>query len=146
MNKISLQIAAIEDLDFIFAIVKRFYDESPWETKIASDQKMNVAIEGFLNNGAFIYYLIQLDQKNVGIIQVSESDKSVDIILIYINPEHRSQGIGGVVMEKLIAKWKDRGVIYVKTEINLQNKKSQEFFGTKGFVAKSMNYEKMLYL
>lgn len=54
MNKISLQIAAIEDLDFIFVCVKSFYEESPWETKIASDQKIKAAIEGFLNNRTFI--------------------------------------------------------------------------------------------
>lgn len=47
-------------------------------------------------------------------------------------------------MEQLIAKWKAQGVIYVKTEINLQNNGSQDFFDAKEFVAKSMNYERIL--
>jgi ribosomal protein S18 acetylase RimI-like enzyme len=80
-------------------------------------------------------FLAEKDEEIVGFIICNNSPvfKKAVIENLYVNPEHRNQGIGKQLLDLLITTVKSAGCEYVALYTESENKKSIDFYIKNGF-------------
>lgn len=123
--------------------VVAFYKENPEEVRTNSYEEIREAVHNLFSNDDHTYFLIQADENTAGLVHIMQTEAAVvEIILIYLLPEYRRQGLGKSAIQDVIDKLKDRGVKTIKTEVNNVNHPSQKFFKQLEFNKHSINYRK----
>jgi RimJ/RimL family protein N-acetyltransferase len=129
--------------DFIANNVVRFYKENPDEVQTNSYEQIRESVYDLLegeNNHE--YFLIKTGDKLAGFVQIMLYNNTLEIILIYLLPDFRRQGLGKKALKNILEKYDNEDVNRVKTEINIHNDASQNFFADLGFEKQSLIYLK----
>ena len=85
--------------------------------------------EGFLaaeKNGKIVGYLI-------GMVRWEDTGH---ILAIAVDKEHRKEGVGRALMEKIITLLEDNGASHIKREVRIGNEGAQKFYRKIGFKPK----------
>lgn len=132
-----------EERDFIAEGVVRFYEENPEEqrTNFGDEIRESVheLIEGDNNHE---YFLIKTGNELAGFLQTMRNENTLEIILIYLLPEYRRQGLGKFAIKKALDELKDESIERIKTEVNIHNDASRSFFEDLDFEKQSLMYLK----
>jgi len=131
-----------KDEKFVAGQVVHFYEENPEEVRINSFKQIRESVKDLIKSDQFDYFIIKNNDKSVGVVQTSHENDTAEIILIYIQPEYRNEGIGSDALNQVTDKLEKSDAEIIKTEINIENNRSQNFFANIGFKKHSVIYIK----
>jgi ribosomal protein S18 acetylase RimI-like enzyme len=131
------------DKDFIAECVVRFYKENPEEERANPYDQIRESVHELLDSeNNHQYFLIKADNELAGFIQIMQNKNTLEIILIYLLPDFRRQGLGKQAVNNILEQYEDEDINSIKTEINIHNDASQNFFADLGFEKQSLMYIK----
>ena len=92
-------------------------------------------------------YLLVADGDDVGYLLLHDGehpsrrlDSYVEIVDLYVTEEHRSEGYGSEVIQRVEAIARERGADYVKVGCEWNNEDARRFYEDTGFTEKHLTY------
>lgn len=125
-RQINIRQAGESDIETVVSLVADFYveEKSADERAItAGKEKLRGPIaEKLADRKRNLYFLAYLDQELVGILQLFLlSDRLGELILFYVLPKFRNQGIGEFLVRWGLVKLKSLGIKFTRTEVRENN-------------------------
>jgi ribosomal protein S18 acetylase RimI-like enzyme len=152
-----LVAAGEDDLD---ALVERWYDlatamEAHSElNEIAYEDAEAVPDDGFrahLDDGAITDYLVVVDGETVGFVTLEagerpsrERGRYLDVVNLEIDPEHRNEGYGSAVLDRVTETARDDDRDYLTVSCEWDNDGARRFYRDAGFEPKQVTYARSL--
>lgn len=121
-RKIKIAFADISQASEIYEIEKLSFSV-PWS--IAS-------IESFLNNTDTVCIVAKLD-KVIGYIGMYDISGEGEITNVAVSPEHRTSGVGSMLVDALISEAKKRSISKLMLEVRSSNYPAQHLYKKYGF-------------
>jgi len=133
IKPIKIKRGEVPDLGLITDLVAKYYEEEKEvDPNSIAPQKsfLAKAIEKKLKDDKrYFYFLFYLGEEVFGLTQsVVFSDGLAELILIYVLPEFRGQGLGKTILAATLEKLKTQGVKTIRTEIRNDNFVSHQLF------------------
>jgi len=98
------------------------------------------AIKKELEEG-YCYYFVKQKNKNIGYFSFIERENDIHISKLYLVKDKRNEGIGGFIIDTIIAYAKDLSYKAVSLNVNRHNINSVAFYKKNGFTIKEeINY------
>ena len=149
--------AGEDDLD---ALVERWYDLAtamePYSAlnEIAYSDATEVPDDGFrahLDDPATTDYLVVVDGETVGFVTVEtgerpsrERGRYLDVVNLEIDPDHRNEGYGTAVIDRVTEMARDDGRDYITVSCEWENDGARRFYRDAGFEPKQVTYARSL--
>ena len=145
------------DLD---ALVERWYDLAtamePYSplNEIAYEDAVAVADDGFrahLDDPSVTDYLVVVDGETVGFVTLETDERPsrargryLDVVNLHIDPDHRSEGYGSAVLERVEQMAQDEDRDYLTVSCEWENDGARRFYRDAGFEPKQVRYARSL--
>ena len=145
------------DLD---ALVERWYDLAtamePYSplNEIAYEDAVAVADDGFrahLDDPSVTDYLVVVDGETVGFVTLETGDRPsrergryLDVVNLEIDPEHRNEGYGTAVVDRVTEMAREADRDYVSVSCEWGNDGARRFYRDAGFEPKQVTYARSL--
>jgi N-acetylglutamate synthase-like GNAT family acetyltransferase len=82
------------------------------------------------------YYLLEADGEPVGCVALEEADQEIGYLKrLAVLPEHRGRGLGGMLVERVFAEARRRGLRRVSIGLIAGEPELPEWYGRRGFRA-----------
>ena len=127
------------DLSIILELLGRQFQEHQIEVPEAA---LSSAVEAMLADIRLGFFLLaQTGEQNVGLACVSfcwtleHGGKSAWLDELYVLPEHRSRGIGGLLIEEVLKEAKELGCAAVDLEVDIEHHRAERLYKRYGFEA-----------
>jgi ribosomal protein S18 acetylase RimI-like enzyme len=146
-----------EDLD---ALVERWYDLAtamePYSAlnEIVYSDATEVPDDGFrahLDDDATTDYLVVADDETVGFVTVEtgerpsrERGRYLDLVNLEIDPEHRNEGYGTAVVDRVTEMAREADRDYLTVSCEWDNDGARRFYRDAGFEPKQVTYARSL--
>ncbi|MGB9911662.1 MAG: GNAT family N-acetyltransferase [Microgenomates group bacterium] len=134
-EKIEIKRAEKKDLEKIVNLVADFYSEEERldpRAITAGKEKLTKAIAKKLEDKKKnFYFLAYSEEEIVGLLQILLIDRKLaELILVYVVPKFRNQGIGKYLISWGLTQLKNWGIKFVRVEIREKNYVSQKIFSS----------------
>jgi ribosomal protein S18 acetylase RimI-like enzyme len=145
------------DLD---ALVERWYDlatameEHSELNEIAYEDAGSVPDDGFrahLDDDAITDYLVVVDGETVGFVTLEAGERPsrkrgryLDVVNLEIDADHRNEGYGTAVLERVAAMARDDDRDYLTVSCEWENDGARRFYRDAGFEPKQVTYARSL--
>ena len=145
------------DLD---ALVERWYDlatameEHSELNEIAYEDAGSVPDDGFrahLDDDAITDYLVVVDGETVGFVTLEAGERPsrkrgryLDVVNLEIDADHRNEGYGTAVLERVAAMARDDDRDYITVSCEWENEGARRFYRDAGFEPKQVTYARSL--
>lgn len=142
------------------ALVERWYDlATAMEAhsalnEIAYEDAGSVPDDGFrahLDDPAITDYLVVVDGETVGFVTVEtgerpsrERGRYLDVVNLEIDAEHRNEGYGSAVLERVTAMAREADRDYLTVSCEWDNDGARRFYRDAGFEPKQVTYARSL--
>ncbi|RLM72592.1 MULTISPECIES: GNAT family N-acetyltransferase [unclassified Halorubrum] len=149
--------AGEDDLD---ALVERWYDLAtamePYSAlnEIVYSDATEVPDDGFrahLDDDATTDYLVVVDGETVGFVTLETGDRPsrergryLDVVNLEIDPEHRNEGYGTAVVDRVTEMAREADRDYVTVSCEWGNDGARRFYRDAGFEPKQVTYARSL--
>ena len=109
MNEVSIQEIGLEDDRF-----QSFYNS--WQEEI---ENIFIGAER-IHSEEFLAYILSIDGKDIGIFVYRREDNFMEVLIDFVVPECRDQGIGSEFYRRKASYFRAKRVLYVRTSTNNQ--------------------------
>ena len=75
--------------------------------------------------------------RGIGVVMGGWDGRRAYIYHLAVAPERRREGIGGLLMDELERRFRERGALKAKLQILVENEVSRAFFGQRGYQLES---------
>ncbi|HOM01490.1 MAG TPA: ribosomal protein S18-alanine N-acetyltransferase [Acetivibrio sp.] len=121
---VEISYMTLEDIDDVMVVEKLSFT-IPWSK--------NALIEEVLNNRMAIYITAKINGKVIGYAGMWKIFDEGHITNIAVHPEFRQNGIGSMLVEKLVGIAKERGIERMTLEVRKSNTAAQALYFKYGF-------------
>ena len=133
-----INIASLADIHEILALIKDQFHE---HNILWDERELHLAVSGILTDERWGHFMLaRQDGQVVGLAAIAyawtleHGGKSAWLDELYVVPRWRSRGIGGALLEGVIAFVQRQGCLALDLEVDEDHQRAEHLYQRKGFV------------